>query len=261
MSIERELHKVLNLERPLVALDLETTSADITNARIVQIAYIKYETDGEVKTYNQFLNPKYPISSEASEVHGITQKDVENEPTFQEIAENIIKDLVNVDFAGYNVVFDLQILIAEFSRIKVKFHTVGANIIDGFKLWIALRPRTLSDAVREFTDDIPKDAHDALADIEMTMRVIKGQLAEAEREHKISYENEVSPVKQLGKMGFPSMVDLAGKFGRDEEGQIIFQFGKHKGLLAKNFPDFLHWMLRSDFSLETKWWTKKILSS
>ena len=244
------MHELLKLGRPLVAIDLETTSAEVNNARIVQIAYLKYEVDGRIKSYNQLVNPRYPIAPNAVEVHGISQEMVKDQPSFEDISYNILDDLVGVDFAGYNVVFDLQILIAEFNRISVKFHTVGSNIIDGYKLWTALRPRSLSDAVKEWTGEDPKNAHDALADIQMTMGVIESQAKE------ITLEDD--PVRQLGKMGFPTLVDLAGKFGRREDGEIVFQFSKHKGEIARKYPDFLKWMMRSDFSLETKWWCKKI---
>ena len=253
----------LDLERPFVVIDLETTSDDVNTARIVQIAYQRYFRDpGDssltVRKYVQYVNPTVKIIPEAIEAHGITDEMVRGKPTFEDLSEKLYEDLQDVDFGGYNVSFDLQILVAEFGRLRQFLDTTQADIVDGYKLWIKLRPRTLSDAVREFLGTEPENAHDALADVEMTAGVLEQQRREAVSKRLINPEKP-NMIRQLSELSFPNRVDLAGKFVRDENGDIRFTFGAHVGMLARERINYLQWMRNQDFPIETKLWCRKII--
>lgn len=250
------------LKRPLMVVDLETTNANVNTARIVQIAYQRYSHDGislRCKRYNHLVNPESIIDPGAIETHHITPEMVQDQPTFADLAPKLINDFMDTDFAGYNVGFDLQILINEFRKLHMGFNSTQASIIDGYKLWIRLRPRTLSDAIEYWAGRKPQDAHDAAADVHMTSEIIQAQYEDIQNKRLLEHDPSKTIVEQLSELSFPNRVDLSGKFIRDDDGEIIFNFSQNKGAKAKSNPGFLRWMLRNDFPLETKLWVRNIL--
>src|SRR4051812_30747273 len=121
----------LLLERPLVALDLETTGLDSQNDRIVEIACVKLEPSGHRQVLTRRLNPGIPISPEAAAVHGITDADVAHEPSFGQVAPMLLAFLAGCDLTGFNVEhFDLPMLVREFQRIGITFPEGPLRIID-----------------------------------------------------------------------------------------------------------------------------------
>ena len=92
----------LNLKRPIIFFDLETTGIKISSDRIVEISLLKIYPNGnkEMKTF--LVNPTIPIPKEIEKIHGISNEKVKNEPTFSEISEEIIKIIKDCDLAGYN---------------------------------------------------------------------------------------------------------------------------------------------------------------
>ena len=82
----------LNLKKPIVFFDLETTGINVSTDRIVEICYIKVMPNGNELSRTMRINPEMSIPKEASDVHGITNDDVKDCPTFKEVAREIAKD-------------------------------------------------------------------------------------------------------------------------------------------------------------------------
>lgn len=167
----------LHLERPLVCLDLETTGIFPARDRIVQIGIVKFYPNGEVTEWQSLINPGMAIDPEASAVHKIDDAAVEHAPTFADLAPIIAGGLEDCDLLGYNLkVFDIPFLQAEFARCSFTFKE--PRVIDVFKLYQRVSPRNLTAAVKEFLGETFEAAHDALADVRMTARVLEAMLTQ-----------------------------------------------------------------------------------
>lgn len=240
------------LDRPLVVLDLETTSTDPNVARIVQIAVTKIfpkMDEEEPASQSVLINPGIHIPEEASKVHGIIDDDVKVAKKFSEVVDTFAEFLEGADLAGYNVKYDLRILDKEFERAGSPFRTTGSQgrtpyIIDAFRGWQTLEPRTLSDAYQKFCAKDATNAHDAMADVNMTLEVLKSQLPRFQN-------RELHSIEDIHKALWPGEVDRDGFFGI-EKGETVFKFGKHKGQIALKQAGYLKWMLSSDFPEGTK---------
>jgi DNA polymerase-3 subunit epsilon len=244
--------KHICLERPLVGLDLETTGTNVQNDRIVEISLLKLLPDGSNQTKTRRLNPGIPIPPEASAIHGITDADVANEPSFRQVARSLATYLEGCDLCGYNIWnFDLKLLVNEFKRASVLFSTEGRHIIDPCRIFHSRERRDLAAAVKFYCGKDHEGAHSAEVDALAAMMVLDGQFAR--------YEDLPRTVPELHKaMEYPDIVDPDGKFVRREDGVIIFAFGRrHKDDpvddVARTDPGYLEWMLNdNDFSDEAK---------
>ena len=248
--VTETLLKHIRLDRPLVVLDLETTGKRVQADRIVEISTIKLLPDGTNQIRTRRLNPGIPIHPEATAVHGITDADVADEKSFSQIARSLASYLEGCDLCGYNIwSFDLRMLVAEFKRAGVPFSTDGRNILDPMRIFHQREPRDLTAALKFYCSMDHDGAHGAEADVLAALLVLDGQ---AER-----YEDLPRSVPELHReMGYPDIVDPDGKFVRREDGVIVFAFSDHDGKplddVARTDPGFLGWMLKKDFSEETK---------
>ena len=184
MGLEEGL-KRLNLKKPLVVFDLETTGTQVGKDRIVEIAMIKVETGGNVtrKPENRgaenriLVNPEMPIPIEASLVHGVYDKDVEGKYTFGQIAPGLAKFLDGCDLGGYNSNrFDVPMLVEEFLRVGVDFGLEGRNLIDVQNIFHKMEQRTLKAAYKFYCDKILEGAHEAMPDTSATLEILVEQL-------------------------------------------------------------------------------------
>jgi DNA polymerase-3 subunit epsilon len=232
----------LKLHRAISILDLETTGTFVEIDRIVEIGILKVLPDGTKRRFSQRVNPEIKIPKEATAVHGITDADVADAPTFKKIAREVEKFLRDSDLAGFNVkTFDLRILQAEFDRAKVPFSSADRHVIDAKEIYHHHESRTLSDAVRFYCDAEHQDAHSSLADAEATWRVLSAQVSRYRLPQKLSdlaeWLEEIRPSKYVDSGGWFMMRD----------GKRIFAKGKHKGLrlqeIATNDPEYLDWIL------------------
>ncbi len=173
----------LNLTKPLVFFDLETTGINITQDRIVEAAFLKVHPNGKEEVVSIRVNPTIPIPSESSMIHGIYDDDVANEPTFKEVAKDISDFLKGCDLAGYNLVrFDVPVLTEEFLRIGIDFSVTNRKLVDAQKIFYLMEPRTLSAAYKYYCGGKLTDAHSAESDTLATYEVLKAQIAKYEDE-------------------------------------------------------------------------------
>jgi DNA polymerase-3 subunit epsilon len=241
----------LKLERPLIFFDLETTGTVIQKDRIVEISVVKVFPDGKQQVHTRKLNPEMPIPKAASDVHGITDEDVKDAPTFQVVAENLYKYFENCDLGGYNILkFDIPVLIAEFKRAGIDFSVEDKKVVDVFNIFCKLFPRTLTAAYKFFCGKELADAHSAEADTLATLDVLFGQL-----EKYPELPRDMDGLHDFSDMTDPDAVDKAGRFKWSGD-EVVVNFGKNSGtplkVIAENDPGFLKWIVSKDFPEDTK---------
>ncbi|WP_316829495.1 3'-5' exonuclease [Pedobacter aquatilis] len=253
----------LNLKRPLAFFDLEATGINVGADRIVEIAILKAMPDGAelVKTWR--VNPEMPIPLQTSLIHGIYDEDVADKPTFKVLAKEIAEFLGNSDLAGYNSnKFDIPMLLEEFLRAEVDFDMNDRKFVDVQNIFHQMEQRTLKAAYKFYCNDDLVNAHAAEADVIATYKVLLGQLEmykDKEFEDKQGVKskpvvNDVAALHTFTNINKP--VDFAGRMVYNENNEVCFNFGKHKGkTTAQVFaiePSYYAWMKNGDFPLYTK---------
>lgn len=268
----------LNLTRPLIVFDLETTGLDFIRDRIIQISYIKVSPDGTEERENLFVNPEKPIPHEVVELTGITDDDVKDAPTFKTLAPQLSEKFKGCDFAGYNSNhFDIPMLAEEFLRAGIDFDFSKVRLIDAQTIFHKMERRNLAAAYkfycgRKMEEDFA--AHRADQDTEATYRVLQGELdmysAERQEEKERQLENNMDALAEFsktndnvdfsGRIVWKEMKDANGKVMLDADGkprkQEVFNFGKYKGWpvvdALRRDPGYYNWICSSDFTSDTK---------
>jgi len=245
----------LNLKNPIIFFDLETTGINIASDRIVEISYLKVELNGIETTKTLRVNPGVPIPAKATEIHGISDEDVKNSPTFNEVGKSVARDFEGCDLAGYNSVkFDIPLLVEEFLRAGIDIDLSRRKFVDVQIIFMKMEQRTLSAACKFFLGKELEDAHSAEADTLATYEVLQAQL-----DRYPNLENDIGMLAEFSAHN--RNVDFAGRIVYNEEDVEVFNFGKHKGkpvteVLARD-PGYYGWMMNGDFPL----YTKKVLTS
>lgn len=240
----------LNLDRPIIFFDLETTGTSITHDRIVEFSYVKVFPDGTDEKKTRRLNPSIPIPAQASAVHGIYDDDVKDCPKFAQVAKSLLSIFEGCDIAGYNSnKFDVPLLMEEFNRVGINFDISGRRFIDVQNIFHKMEQRTLVAAYKFYCGKNLENAHSALADTEATYEVLLGQL-----EKYPDLRNDVDYLAEFSASG--KNLDLAGRIVYNDDNVPVFNFGKHKGKTVKDVlrrePSFFDWMLQGDFPKNTK---------
>lgn len=243
--------KNLDLDRPLVFIDLETTGLNPFVDRIVELTLLKISPNGSEESRTKLVNPEMPIPEEATAVNGITDDDVADKPIFKQYANGLNEFLSDCDISGFNIKrFDLRFLETEFKRVGVEFSRLGRCIIDTMTIYHSFDPRDLKAAYMKYCGKKLENYHTSDADVKASAEILDAQLA---------IHNEI-PKHVTGlhelccEQGESDWVDPEGRFVL-VDGGIIFNFGKHKGKplkeIAQTAPDYLDWILhKPDFSLE-----------
>lgn len=245
----------LKLSKPICFFDLETTGIDITKDRIVEISILKVYPNGNKESKTWLVNPTIPIPKAASDVHGITDERVANEPTFKELAKKIHNMIKDSDLAGYNSDrFDIPLLAEEMLRAEVDFDLGNRVSVDVQTIFHKMEQRTLSAAYKFYCGKDLIDAHTASADTNATYEILKAQLDR--------YDSLENNIKKLSEFTYRKQIaDFAGFIGYNAKGEEIFTFGKHKGKRVEDIfdeePGYFGWLLGADFPL----YTKKILTA
>ncbi|MBD0833059.1 3'-5' exonuclease [Aestuariibaculum sediminum] len=245
----------LNLNKPICFFDLETTGVNITSDRIVEIAILKIHPNGKEESKRWLVNPTIPIPKEVTAIHGISDEDVADKPTFKELAKEIYNLIKDSDLGGFNSNrFDIPLLAEEMLRADVDFDMKNRLAVDVQTIFHKMEQRTLSAAYKFYCDKNLEDAHTAEADTLATYEVLKAQIAKYdELENDTKFLAEFSSRKRFA--------DFAGFITYNKNGEECFSFGKHKGKLVTEIlesePGYFGWLLNADFPL----YTKKVLTS
>lgn len=250
------MNKNLELTRPLVFFDLETTGTNVSTDRIVEISILTVFPDGTEDSRTRLINPGKPIPTEASAVHNITDDKVQDAPSFAALAKALFTLMSGCDFAGFNLIkFDIPLLAEEFSRVGIAWPVPGYKVVDVSNIFRKYEQRTLTAAYKFYCQKEHTDAHGAEADNKVTLEILLAQLQR--------YEDLPASVAELHAIcnDGPETLDLAGKIGIDPDGDYIYNFGKDKGKKIKSFPGFGKWMLTQDFTEDTKGHIKRIINA
>jgi DNA polymerase-3 subunit epsilon len=268
----------LNLTKPLVIFDLETTGLDLVKDRIIQISYIKVYPDGREERGNELVNPEKPIEPMITQLTGISNDDVKDKPTFKQLGAVLAEKFTGCDFAGFNSNhFDIPLLAEEFLRAGVDFDFSKCKMIDAQTIFHKMERRNLAAAYkfycgRKMEEDF--EAHRADQDTEATYRVLMGELDKyapgANEDAEKVLENDMNKLAEFsrvnnnvdfaGRIVWAEMKDRNGNTLLDEDGNPrlteVFNFGKHKGIPVADVlhidPGYYSWILSGDFTYNTK---------
>lgn len=245
----------LNLTKPICFFDLETTGINVSKDRIVEIAILKVYPSGEKESRTWLVNPEMPIPPETTAIHGITNEDVEDKPTFKELAPQVVQMIEGSDIAGFNSNrFDIPLLAEELLRVGQDLDLKKCRPIDVQVIFHKMEPRNLSAAYKFYCDKDLINAHSAEADTLATYEILKAQIAKYEElENSIDFLSEYSQHFENA--------DFAGFIGYDDDGHEIFKFGKYKGKKVEDVLEkdkgYFGWLQNADFPL----YTKKVLTA
>lgn len=268
----------LNLKKPLVVFDLETTGLDIVNDRIIQLSFIKVYPDGKEERGDHLINPGRHIPEMITELTGIDDEKVKDAPSFKQISTTLAETFKGCDFAGFNSNrFDVPMLAEEFLRAGIDFDFSKCRLIDAQAIFHKMERRNLAAAYkfycgRKMEDDF--EAHRADQDTEATYRVLMGELDMYSKEQQdederilpndmdflAEFSKQNDNVDFAGRMIWAPITDKEGKPLTDKDGkpqlQEVFNFGKYKDYpvaeVLKKDPGYYSWMLGADFPNNTK---------
>jgi DNA polymerase-3 subunit epsilon len=245
----------LNLIKPICFFDLETTGVNISNDRIVEISILKVYPDGKEERYTRLVNPTIPIPAEVTKIHGISDADVADKPTFKDLAKEVNNLIKDSDLGGFNSNrFDIPLLAEEMLRADVDFDMKNRMSVDVQTIFHKMEQRTLVAAYKFYCDKSLEDAHSAEADTFATYEVLKAQVAKYD-----DLENDTKFLAEFSSR--KKFADFAGFLIFNKEGEECFSFGKHKGKrvvdVLETEPGYFGWLLNADFPL----YTKKVLTS
>ena len=240
----------LNLKRPIVFFDLETTGVDTAKDRIVEVSMIKIMPDGEEIVRTRRINPQMHIPEQATLIHGITDEDVKDAPTFAQVAKSMAQFIDGCDFGGFNSNrFDLPMLVEEFLRAGVDVDFRRRRFVDVQNIFHKMEQRTLVAAYKFYCDKNLEEAHSAEADTRATYEVLMAQL-----DRYPELQNDVAALADFSERG--QTADFAGRIGFNDKQEEVLNFGKYKGRRVEDVfreePSYYAWMMNGDFPLYTK---------
>jgi len=245
----------LNLRNPLVFFDLETTGTNIVTDRIVELSYLKIYPDGKEESKTFLVNPTIAIPPKTTAIHGISDEDVKDAPTFSELAKTLSKIIEGCDLAGYNSnKFDIPLLAEELLRAEIDIDLKKRKFVDVQVIFHKKEQRTLSAAYKFYCGKDLTNAHSAEADTRATYEILQKQL-----DHYSDLNNDIDDLSKFSSHN--RNADFMGRIIYDENGDEIFNFGKYKGekvedVLEKD-PAYYGWIMNSEFPL----YTKKVLTN
>lgn len=244
----------LKLNKPICFFDLETTGVNVASDRIVEISILKVFPNGNKESHTWRVNPEMPIPAVVTAIHGITDEMVAGEPTFKVLAPKVYALIKDSDLGGFNSNrFDIPLLAEELLRAEIDLDLKKALSVDVQTIFHKKEKRTLEAAYKFYCDKSLENAHSASADTLATYEVLLSQL-----ERYDDLENDVSSLAIFSL--HKQFADFAGFIGFTKDGEEVFNFGKHKGVLVEDVlekePGYYGWIQNADFPL----YTKKVLT-
>ena len=244
----------LKISKPICFFDLETTGVNVSNDRIVEISILKIFPNGNKESKTWLVNPEIPIPLEASNIHGITNDIVKDEPNFKIIASDVKSMINNCDLAGFNSnKFDIPLLAEELLRSKIDFSLENILTIDVQNIFHKMEQRTLSAAYKFYCGKSLENAHSSKADTLATFEVLESQIEKYD-----DLKGDVNFLSDFSSRG--KNVDLAGFIKYNKDDLPCFSFGKHKDktvdYVLENESGYFGWLLNADFPI----YTKKVLT-
>jgi len=241
----------LNLKNPIIFFDIESTGLNVASDRIVELSALKIFPNGDQELKTRRLNPTILISPEAQAIHGISNDDVKDCPTFKEIAKSLSSWMQGCDFAGYNSIkFDIPMLAEEFLRAGIDFDFRKRKLVDVQNIFHKMEQRTLVAAYKFYCNKNLENAHSAEADTVATYEILESQLDV----YSETLENDVEFLSKFSTRS--NSLDYAGRIVINDKEVPVFNFGKHKGKPVFNVfskePSYYSWMMNGDFTLDTK---------
>ena len=253
----------LNLERPILFFDIESTGLNIASDSIIELCFVKVFPDGEqrvktwrVKPWDYERNCQRAINPSAQAVHGISAEDLADCPTFYQIMNEVMEWLSGSDLAGFNSAkFDLPMLAEEIERVR-RFMKIETDVdlhkkkmVDVQTIFHKMEPRNLKAAYRFYCGQELENAHAAEADTLATYEVLKGLL-----DIYPELKNDTTFLANFSTM--QRHIDYAGRLIYGENDEPVISFGKHKGKTAREVyftePSYFAWIDNGDFTLDTK---------
>lgn len=231
-----------------IFFDIETTGVNIQRDRIIQIGMMVFEGNN-LNEHTYLINPEVSIPEEATQIHGITNEDVKDKPTFNELASEIYNHFKDVDeiITHNGNEFDIPMLLSEFERVNMKLDLSSVKLIDTLQIERKLFPNTLDGLYYKYTKRKMNNHHDALEDTRATLEVFKGQLNVLRKEHPEALKD----IENFMYDGKPR-ADIANKFKWNDDGILVWNFGKHKDLPISTDQGYLMWFMGADFPEQSK---------
>lgn len=255
----------LNLERPLLFFDIESTGLNIVSDAIIELSFVKILPGGEqriktwkIKPWDYVAKKQLPINPAASAVNGVHDEDLADCPIFADVVDEVVEWIGDSDLAGFNSAkFDLPLLAEEIERVReytgkqVDINLHDKKMVDVQNIYHILEPRNLKAAYRFYCGGEDFDnAHTAEADTVATYKVLQGQLDM----YPDKLKNNVDFLSAFS--GRTHVVDYAGRLISNDKGEAVISFGKHKGKTAREVyltePSYFAWIMQGEFALDTK---------
>ena len=241
----------LQLSRPIVFFDIESTGLNVATDRIVELCLLKVYPNGNEEARTLRFNPGIHIPEESAAIHGIHDEDVADCPKFADMAHDIAAFFDDTDLAGYNSNhFDIPLLVEEFIRAGINFDIYAHQFVDVQTIYHKLEQRNLSAAYKFYCGKDLENAHSALADTVATYEVLQAQLDHYPEQLK----NSVGFLAEFSRRG--RNVDLAGRIVLNDQGVETINFGKYRGRavvdVLRSDPGYFSWIMQGDFTQNTK---------
>jgi DNA polymerase-3 subunit epsilon len=247
----------IQLDRPIAVFDLETTGINISQDKIIEIAILKIHPDGNKEKYEKRVNPGIKMEPENMAIHGITNEDLADCPSFSEVATEIKTFIEGCDFGGFNSnKFDVPLLVEEMLRVDESFDISDRKFVDVQNIFHKMEKRTLEAAYKFYCDKPLINAHSALADAEATWEILNAQIERYE-----SIAADVDFLSDFSLQHDNSRADFAGRLAKNSKEEVLYNFGKNRGKtveqIHKSEPGYYGWLMGADFPLHTKQVLKK----
>ncbi len=254
----------LNLQRPILFFDIESTGLNIASDAIIELSFVKVLPGSEeriktwrVKPWDYAGNCQKKITPSAQAIHGISDDDLKDCPRFSDIADEVVAWLEDSDLAGFNSTkFDLPMLAEELERVRrymgkdIPVNLHEKKMVDVQNIYHVMEPRNLKAAYRFYCGQELENAHAAEADTLATYEVLKSQLDR----YPETLKNSVDFLSNFSER--QKIVDYAGRLTFNENKEPVINFGKHKGKTAREVyftePSYFSWIDNGEFTLDTK---------